>query len=218
MFPKRSMNNIHTNKMVLLWKVCEWWPVTSDSVHWLQICLRKIEKGNTLKHLICYVTSLFWLLCNKGTRVCFFWIPSHCGIDGNERLDHLTKVTLDHKVNPLTSVHYADLKPLVKPYIQIQQLVDIKCNFELEIVPIMGLYNRIYYFVYGSQVAVRDPYMCRTNSSQSNWLQKSCGEDFHHNCAWLVETRKNGILIIRIPTSFNCINFSWKESHNVYGM
>ena len=67
---------------------------------------------------------LLWLLNDKGTRVRFYWIPSHCGIDGNERVDQLAKETLDQDIDPLASVHYTDLKPLVNSY--IQQLVQIK--------------------------------------------------------------------------------------------
>ena len=62
--------------------------------------------------------NLLWLLSDKGTRVRFCWIPSHCGIEWNERVDQLAKGTLDHDIDPLASVHYTDLKPLVNPYIQ----------------------------------------------------------------------------------------------------
>ena len=48
----------------------------------------------------------------------FCWVPSHCGIEGNEIVDQLAKETLDHDIDPLTTVHYADLKPLVNSYIQ----------------------------------------------------------------------------------------------------
>ena len=49
--------------------------------------------------------------------------PSHCGIEGNERYYQLTKETIDHDIDGLTWVHYADLKPLVNSY--TQQLVRI---------------------------------------------------------------------------------------------
>ena len=39
-------------------------------------------------------------------------------IEGNEVVDQLAKETLDHDINPLTTVHYADLKPLVNSYIK----------------------------------------------------------------------------------------------------
>ena len=48
----------------------------------------------------------------------------HCGIDGNERVDQLAKETLDQDIDPLASVHYTDMKPLVNSY--IQKLVQTK--------------------------------------------------------------------------------------------
>ena len=69
--------------------------------------------------------SLLWLLSYKGTRVRFCWIPSHCGIDGNGRVDQLAKETIDLvDINQPASVNNTDLKPLVNFY--IQQLVQIK--------------------------------------------------------------------------------------------
>ena len=64
------------------------------------------------------IMNLLWALSDKGTCVCFCWVPSHCGIEGNEVVDQLAKETLDHDINPLTTVHYADLKPLVNSYIK----------------------------------------------------------------------------------------------------
>ena len=46
----------------------------------------------------------------KGTRVRFRWVPSHCGIEGNERVDQLTRETLNQDKDPLTDVHYTDMK------------------------------------------------------------------------------------------------------------
>ena len=68
--------------------------------------------------------NLLWLLSDRGTHVRFCWIPSHCGIEGNERFDQLAKETLDHNIDPLANVNHADLKPLVNSY--IQQLVQTK--------------------------------------------------------------------------------------------
>ena len=62
--------------------------------------------------------NLLWLLSDKGTHVRFCWIPSHCGIEGNERVDQLAKETLDQDMDPLASAHYTDMKPLVNSYIQ----------------------------------------------------------------------------------------------------
>ena len=72
---------------------------------------------------ICHIMNLLWSLSDKGTRVCFCWVPSHCGIGGNERVDQLAKETLDQDIDPLASVHYTDMKPLVN---YIQKLVQTK--------------------------------------------------------------------------------------------
>ena len=48
----------------------------------------------------------------------------HCGIEGDEIVDQLAKGTLDHDIDPLTTVRYADLKPMVNSY--FQQEVQIK--------------------------------------------------------------------------------------------
>ena len=94
--------------------------VYSDSMS----CLQAIEGEDTENSFICHIMNLLWLLSDKGTHVCFCWILSHCGIEGNERVDHLAKETLDHNIVPLANVHHADLKPLVNSY--IQQLVQTK--------------------------------------------------------------------------------------------
>ena len=38
--------------------------------------------------------NLLWLLSDNGTHVRFCWIPSHCGTEGNERVDQLATETL----------------------------------------------------------------------------------------------------------------------------
>ena len=55
--------------------------VYSDSMS----CLQAIEGKDTENPFICHIMNLLWSLSDKGTRVHFCWIPSHCGIDGNER-------------------------------------------------------------------------------------------------------------------------------------
>ena len=87
-------------------------------------CLQAIEGEDTNNPLICQILNLLWALSDKGTCVRFCWVPSHCGIEGNEIVDQLAKETLDHDIDQLTTVHFADLKPLVNSY--IQQEVQIK--------------------------------------------------------------------------------------------
>ena len=67
--------------------------VYSDSVS----CLQAIEDEDTENHLICHIMNLFWFLSDRGTCVRFCWIPSHCGIEGNEGVDELAKETLDQE-------------------------------------------------------------------------------------------------------------------------
>ena len=88
--------------------------VYSDSLS----CLQAIESEDTENPLICHILNLLWLLSDKGTYVRFCWIPSHCGIAGNETVDELAKESLKLDINRSASVHYADLKPLVNSYIQ----------------------------------------------------------------------------------------------------
>ena len=80
--------------------------------------MQAIKGEHTENPLICHIMNLLWELSDKGTCVCFCWVPSHCGIEGNEVVDQLAKETLDQDINPLTTVHYADLKPLVNSYIK----------------------------------------------------------------------------------------------------
>ena len=57
------------------------------------------------------------------------------GIDGNDRVDQLAKKTLDQDIDPLASVHYTDMKPLVNSYIQklVQTKWDVSVHVEISI-------------------------------------------------------------------------------------
>ena len=81
-------------------------------------CLQAIESEDTENPFICHIMNLLWLLSAKGTRVHFCWIPSHCGIEGNGRVEQLAKETFDQDIDPLASAHYTYWKPLVISYIQ----------------------------------------------------------------------------------------------------
>ena len=99
--------------------------VYSDSLS----CLQAIESEDTENPLICNIMNLLWALSDKGTHVRFCWVPSHCGIEGNEIFHQLARETLDHDIDPLTTVHYAALKPVVNSY--IQQEVQIKLDVSI---------------------------------------------------------------------------------------
>ena len=63
-------------------------------------CLQAIEGEDTKNPLICHIMNLLWALSDKGTCVRSCWVPSHCGIEGNEVVDQLAKETLDHDITP----------------------------------------------------------------------------------------------------------------------
>ena len=105
-------------------------PVQHDVIYSVSMsCLQEIEGEYTDNPLICQIMNLLWALSDKGTCVRFCWMPSHCGIEGNEIMDQLANETVDHDMDPLTTVHFADLKPHVNSY--IQQKVQIKWDVSI---------------------------------------------------------------------------------------
>ena len=88
--------------------------VYSDSLS----CLQAIEGEDTEHPFVCRIMNLLWKLSDKGTHVRFCWIPSHCGIEGNELVDQKAKESLDLEIDPRLDIHYADLKPQVNAYVQ----------------------------------------------------------------------------------------------------
>ena len=93
-------------------------PSWCSSLLWLNVLFAGNWGWRHREPFICHIMNLLWSLSDKGTRVPFCWVPSHCGIDGNERVDQLAKETLDQDIDPLASVQYTDMKPLVNSYIQ----------------------------------------------------------------------------------------------------
>ena len=73
--------------------------------------------------------NLLWKLNDKGTHVKFCWIPSHCGIEGNEAADKLAKKSLGLNIDALLGIYHADLKPQVNAY--VQQLTQVKWDVEV---------------------------------------------------------------------------------------
>ena len=88
--------------------------VYSDSMS----CLQAIEGEVTENPSIYHIMNLLRLLSDKGTHVRFCSIPSHCDIEGNERVDQVAKETHGQDIDPLASIHYTDMKQLVNSYIQ----------------------------------------------------------------------------------------------------
>ena len=151
-------------------------------------CLQAIEGEDTENPLICHIMNLLWALNNKGTLVRFCWVPSHCGIEGNEIVDQLAKETLDHDIDTLATVHYADLKPVVNSY--IQQEVQIKWD--------VSIHGRDLYLETNTWTTqeIQAPHKSwrGCNNQTSNWSYQS------HKVTYLV------------PRTANCLSALWPNS------
>ena len=139
-------------------------------------CLQAIEGEDSNNPLICQIMNLLWALSDKGTCVCFCWVPSHCGIEGNEIVDQLAKETLDHDIDPLTTVHFADLKPLVNSY--IQQEVQIKWDVSIHgrdlylLKPTLGPPKRFRHLTRAEEVVITRLRIGYTKATKSHILSR----------------------------------------------
>ena len=146
--------------------------IYSDSMS----CLQPIEGENTNNPLICQIMNLLWALSDKGTCVRFCWVPSHCGIEGNEMVNQLAKETLDHDIDPLTTVHFADLKPLVNS--NIQQEVQIKWDVSIHgrdlylLKPTLGPPKRFRHLTRAEEVVITRLRIGHTKATKSHILSR----------------------------------------------
>ena len=97
-----------------------------SSLHWLSVLLAG-DWGWRLREPfnLPYLESP--LVIEQQRHTCSFLLDTKqlcIGIEGDKRVYQLAKETLDHDIDLLASVHYADLKPLVNSY--IQQWVQVK--------------------------------------------------------------------------------------------
>ena len=154
--------------------------VYSDSMS----CLQAIEGEDTENCLICHIMNLLWLLSDRGTRVSFCWVPSHCGIEGNERVDQLAKETLDQEIDPLASVHYTDLKPLVNSY--IQKLVQTKWDVAVHdrdlylVKPTLGPPKKFQHPARAEEVVITRLRIGHTKATKSHILSRGPPTACHH--------------------------------------
>ena len=146
--------------------------IYSDSMS----CLQAIEVKDTDNPLICRIMNLLWALSDKGTRVSFGWVASHCGIEGNEIVDQLAKETLDHDIDPLATVHFVDLKPLVNFY--IQQDFQIKWDVSIHgrdlyfLKPTLGPPRRFRHLTKTEEVVITRLRIGHTKATKSNILSR----------------------------------------------
>ena len=137
-------------------------------------CLQAIEAEDTENPFICHIMNLLWSLSDKGTHVRFCWVPSHCGIDGNERVDQLAEETLDIDIDPLASVHYTDMKPLVNSYIQM--LVQTKWDVAVHgrylylVKPTLGPPKKFQHLTRAEEVVITRLRIGHTKATKSPYL------------------------------------------------
>ena len=154
--------------------------VYSDSMS----CLQAIEGEDTENPFICHIMNLLWSLSDKGTRVRFCWVPSHCGIDGNERVDQLAKETLNQDIDPLASVHYTDMKPLVNSY--IQKLVQTKWDVAVHgrdlylLKPTLGPPKKFQHLTRAEEVVITRLRIGHTKATKSHILSRGPPTGCHH--------------------------------------
>ena len=88
--------------------------ILSDSLS----CLQALKQINPIDTRILCLKLHIHLLINKGKKIVFTWIPSHIGIEGNERADTLAKKALNLPIDPNKNpkLPYSDYRPKVKKY------------------------------------------------------------------------------------------------------
>ena len=142
---------------------------------------KRLRGEDTENPLVCYIMNLLWLLSDIGTHVRFCWIPSHCGI---ERVVQSAKEPLDHDIDPLARVHYADLKPLINSY--IQQLVQIKWDVSVHgrdlylLKPTLGPPKKFKHLTRAEEVVITRLRIGHTRATKSHILSRGPPTTCHH--------------------------------------
>ena len=147
-------------------------------------CLQAIEGEDTDNPFICLIMNLLWSLSDKGTRVRFCWLPSQCGIEGNEKVDQLAKDTLDQDIGQMASVHYTDMKPLVNSY--IQKLVQTKWDVSVHgrylylVKPTLGPPRKFQHLTRAQEVVITRLRIAHTKATKSHTLSRGPPNGCHH--------------------------------------
>ena len=108
--------------------------IVSDSLSALESLKRLYPVNEILKQIKKQLNHLN----NLGKTIKFLWVPSHCGIEGNEEADDAAvKAITDDTVLTITQTPHCDLKPLFKHYVldQWQRLWNSDSNKMYEIQP-----------------------------------------------------------------------------------
>ena len=141
----------------------------------------RVKTLRTLLFAISWTSFGCW---TTKAHIRFCWIPSHCGIDGNERGDQLAKESLDHDIDPLVGFHYADLKPQVNSY--IQQLVQIKWDVAVHdrdlyfVKPTLGPPKKFQHLTRAEEVVITRLRIGHTKATKSHILSRGPPTVCHH--------------------------------------
>ena len=143
-------------------------------------CLQAIESEDTENPFICHIMNLLWLLNDNGAHVHLY----HCAIEGNERLDQLAKETLDHDIDPLASVHYADLKALDNSFNQwlVQTRWDVAAHGrDLYLLkPTLGPQKNCQYLTRAEEVVITRLRIGHTKATKGHILSQEPPTACHH--------------------------------------
>ena len=101
-------------------------------------CLQSIENEDLCNSLIQRFLADYTKLRNQKKEVVMCWIPSHIGIEGNEKADEAAKSSLNDEISPL-SIPFSDFIPQAKQYYHNlwQSLWDVKTDFLTLVHPIL---------------------------------------------------------------------------------
>ena len=87
--------------------------IYSDSLSVLQA----IDNQDTKNPLVNEILEKIYNIIEMKKDLVFCWIPSHCGIPGNERADWLAKEALEKDGDPCMKLPYTDYLPAIKKFV-----------------------------------------------------------------------------------------------------
>lgn len=79
--------------------------------------IQSIEMENQKNSIVLSIFKILDEIFKQNKRVVFCWVPSHCGIPGNELADKAAKQALNQEITPI-SIPYTDKFPHIKLYLR----------------------------------------------------------------------------------------------------